>query len=216
MSDYSMLSYPYLYLGFIVLHFIGGQLLTSSIYWTRFRKNPLIYYKMQENNKHSELSILLSIPVIVWFISLSLYACSPQFRNSFWGWSLNSINPLFGWIFGLIGLLGMLLCQYQMGEAFRVGQEHEQESSQKTLYREACFKYSRNPIYFFSICYLIGVSLWCLIWPVWLSLLITVILIHRLVLSEEQFLSARFGQTYIQYKKEVPRYWPLVKQRDLS
>lgn len=107
----------------------------------------------------------------------------------------------------------MLACQYQMGEAFRIGQEEIESDLQNRFMHNGCFNYSRNPIYSFSMLYLIGVSLWALTWSVVLSLCAILILIHRLVLTEEEFLTQRFGSTYTNYKNTVPRYWSISKGR---
>lgn len=209
LNHFSIITDPFIYLGFIALHGISGQGLTGYLYWRRFKKNPVIYYKNKDKNNHSTISSWLSIPVGTWFISLCLYAFSGAFRHSILGWNWFHIAPIFGWLIGSIGLIGMLICQYQMGEAFRVGQEDNDQQSQNIMYHDRCFKYTRNPIYFFSILYLFGVSLWAMILPVWLSLVAIIMLIHHLVLTEEQFLTQRFGERYIHYKNEVPRYWPL-------
>lgn len=207
MNNLNIVAYPYIYLAFISLHLLSGQGLTGFFYWLRFGKSPVIYHQTKNQNKHNLISRWLALPVIFWFISLCFYAFSTSFRQSSLGFNFFNLNPLYGWGIALTGLFGMLVCQYQMGEAFRVGQEPEQQSSQNNLYRGRCFKYSRNPIYFFSMLYLIGVSLWVLIWPVWFALLMIIALIHFLVMEEELFLTQRFGQEYLQYKKQVPRYF---------
>ena len=200
----NIITHPFLYLAFISLHLLSGQGLTGLFYWLRFGKSPMVYIKNQ--NRHNVISRCLALPVLCWFISLCFYAFSLDFRQSTWGLSLYELNPLYGWLVALTGLVGMLICQFQMGEAFRVGQEPAQDNSQNKLYRERCFRYSRNPIYLFSILYLVGVSLWVLIWPVWIALTLIIALIHFLVLEEEVFLAQRFGEEYLQYKKKVPRY----------
>lgn len=212
MSTFSIITHPFISLGFIALHFFCGQLLTTYLYRRRFKKNPLICYQNKQNNVHSVISRWLSIPVSIWVIGLCCYAFSPAFRSSVVGSSWITLNPLYGWILGITGLFGMLVCQYQMGEAFRIGQEETESVLQNRFVREGCFNYSRNPIYVFSMMYLIGVSLWAMIWPVWLSLGTILVLIHRLVLTEEAFLTQRFGNAYTNYKNSVPRYWSLSKR----
>lgn len=206
MNAVSIIDHPYLYLGFIALHLLSGQGLTGFFYWLRFGKSPVIFHQTQKQNKHTMISKALALPVLCWFLSICFYVFSADFRHSSFGVPIISLNPVYGWSIALIGLVGMLVCQYQMGEAFRVGQEPQQQRSQNNLYRERCFKYSRNPIYFFSMLYLIGVSLWVMIWPVWCALGSILLMIHCLVLQEEQFLSQRFGEEYRQYKQQVPRY----------
>lgn len=38
-----------------------------------------------------------------------------------------------------------------------------------------------------------------------------IVLIHLLVLEEEHFLTQRFGDSYLIYKKSAPRYIGLIK-----
>src|SRR5437870_2308788 len=131
--SFTIITHPFIFLGFIVLHFIGGEIFTGYIYWYRFKKMPVIYYKFDGNNTHNIVSRWLAIPVIIWFASVGCYAFSPEFRQSFLGWNWLNINPFFGWLFGFVGLIGMLICQYQMGESFRIGQETVLGKSQQKI-----------------------------------------------------------------------------------
>ncbi|KTD56844.1 hypothetical protein Lsai_1821 [Legionella sainthelensi] len=211
MNQLSIIHHPYIYLVFISFHLFSGQGLTGVCYWLRFGKSPIICYQKKSHNQHHLISQWLILPVLVWFSCISLYALSQDFRSSCFNWPLSIINPLYGWGIAITGLVGMLVCQYEMGEAFRVGQESKKEQSQNILKTKGCFKFSRNPIYFFSILYLIGVSLWSLIWPVWIALMTIMVLIHFLVLEEEHFLAQRFGDAYLIYKKSAPRYIGLIR-----
>lgn len=214
MNNLSIIDHPYIYLVFISLHLLGGQGLTGLCYWLRFGKSPVLCYQAKNHNQHHLISQWLILPVVVWFSCMCFYALSQGFRSSFFNWPLLTINPLYGWVIALIGLIGMLICQYQMGETFRVGQEPQSEQSQTILNIKGCFKYSRNPIYFFSILFLIGASLWTLIWPIWIALTIIITLIHFLVLEEELFLTQRFGDSYLNYKKSAPRYIGIISVKE--
>ena len=213
MNQFTIINYPYIYLVFISLHLLLGQGLTGFLYWLRFKKSSVIYYQKKSHNPHHMISQWLILPVLFWFVSIIFFAFSNEFRQSIFGWPFIALNPLYGWVLALIGLFGMVVCQYQMGEAFRVGQEPEQEQSQHRLNTQGCFRFSRNPIYFFSILYLFGVSLWILIWLTWVCLITIVLLIHLLVLEEEKFLTKRFGKDYLDYKKRVWRYLGVAKDK---
>ena len=48
-----------------------------------------------------------------------------------------------------------------------------------------------------------------MLWPSWhmmMSLLLYVVLVHLMVLTEEEHLLARYGNEYLRYCEQVPRY----------
>ena len=89
-----------------------------------------------------------------------------------------------------------------LGSAIRVGLPDEPtEFNGRGLYR-----LSRNPIYAGIFLSMIGS---CVLVPAWFnfaSTAIAMVLHHRIVLAEEQFLAARFGQAWHDYRGRVRRY----------
>lgn len=68
------------------------------------------------------------------------------------------------------------------------------------------YRLSRNPLYVAAYAICTGS---CLVapHPVSLALFAAAALVHhRIILSEERFLEARFGPLYLEYKRRVPRY----------
>ncbi len=206
MMDYSVLDHSYFYLMFISLHLLLGQIGSSLVYRIRYGKSPLICYQIEKPNRHQMISQRLAIPVIAWFVQIVLLMTSASFRS----WSINypliNISPFWGLIVAGICLFGMLYCQFAMGKAFRIGQEHETAEQQKTLIVGGVFRYSRNPVYVFSTLFLWAASSWICTIPVLVSVITISFFINQLVLVEEQFLQQRFGISYLQYQQKVPRY----------
>lgn len=74
------------------------------------------------------------------------------------------------------------------------------------------YRYSRNPMYIGASLFYLGL---CLIgWSLSVSgILLLVVLIwwfilsHKAILLEESFLEQKYGETFLRYKKSVPRYF---------
>jgi protein-S-isoprenylcysteine O-methyltransferase Ste14 len=69
------------------------------------------------------------------------------------------------------------------------------------------FRYSRNPIYLGDWLILTGFSLWfATLWPILLSPVVWLMLLHWVIRREEEHLEAHFGQEYRNYKASVRRW----------
>jgi len=79
--------------------------------------------------------------------------------------------------------------------------------AQHTLARNGPFRFSRNPLYIGILCISIGLAL---MFGSVFGIVFTVILfgiIHIWVIyGEEKYLQSQFGDEYMQYTKEVPRW----------
>src|SRR5215472_8573158 len=76
-----------------------------------------------------------------------------------------------------------------------------------TIVRDGPFRFTRNPMYL-SLC-LVQIALGLFLND-WITLLfvvpLAVILHYGVVLREERYLTAKFGEPYLQYKREVRRW----------
>lgn len=101
-----------------------------------------------------------------------------------------------------VGLVVAGLGIRHLGSAICVGLPDEPtEFNDRGLYRV-----SRNPIYAGIFLSMIGS---CVLVPSWVTLASTavaMVLHHRIVLAEERFLAARFGQAWHDYRARVRRY----------
>jgi len=163
-------------------------------------------YKLSRKGQH-----FLGAPAIqtAWFITgkISLFLC--------WGLLLaKAIGPSLGWLLvfpplpwiALIllipGVLIMVVSFYDLGASLKVGLPRE-ETALKT---NGLYRYSRNPLY-------LGVYMVTIASVIYFPDIANIIfaasgiVIHHLItLSEEKFLSERFGDPYKVYKKKVRRY----------
>ncbi|MDR0572792.1 MAG: isoprenylcysteine carboxylmethyltransferase family protein [Tannerella sp.] len=102
-----------------------------------------------------------------------------------------------------VGLIIFLLALISFGKAWRIGID---EKNTNELITTGMFKYSRNPIFLFMDMYFMGIML---IYPNIVFIIIaicTVTGIHLQILREEKFLENKFGEKYIEYKRQTRRY----------
>jgi protein-S-isoprenylcysteine O-methyltransferase Ste14 len=113
-----------------------------------------------------------------------------------------------GIVLYMSGLAIVLIALIQLGQSTAVGlPERNTELKTRGLYR-----FTRNPIYLggFAIC--IG-SCFYAIHPVNILCCTIVIGIHlRIVRKEEEFLEKRFGQQWLDYRQQVPRYMGITRR----
>jgi protein-S-isoprenylcysteine O-methyltransferase Ste14 len=144
------------------------------------------------------------IPPVALFYFYTIFAAA-------FGWPLVSSQKFFhsniiAWIgVGLCytGLLVLFLSLVSFGRSFRVGIDVDQPDK---LVTTGIFAISRNPIYVGFALVLVGQFL---VFPNWIPLAYLaagVLLFHRQVLREEDFMRQHYGQDYAEYCRRVRRY----------
>jgi protein-S-isoprenylcysteine O-methyltransferase Ste14 len=101
------------------------------------------------------------------------------------------------------GLLLLLWSLISFKQSFRIGIDTDRPDA---LITSGIFGFSRNPIYVAFALVLIGEFL---IFPNWILLAYVagfVLVVHRQVLREEDYLTAHYGQEYLAYCGRVRRY----------
>ena len=144
------------------------------------------------------------IPPVAAFYFYTVFAAS-------FGWPLVSTQRFFqsdiiawigvGFCFG--GLLVLILSLVSFGKSFRIGIDVDHPDK---LITTGVFALSRNPIYVGFALVLVGQFL---VFPNWVPLaylLGGVLLFHRQVLREEDFMRRHYGDEYEQYCERVRRY----------
>ena len=76
-----------------------------------------------------------------------------------------------------------------------------------TIVRGGPFRFTRNPMYL-ALCFLqIALGFFLNDWITLMFVLPLALIFHYgVVLREERYLTAKFGEPYLQYKREVPRW----------
>ncbi|MCL2172877.1 MAG: isoprenylcysteine carboxylmethyltransferase family protein [Candidatus Bathyarchaeota archaeon] len=120
-------------------------------------------------------------------------------------WSLPTLPTIRenGLILMLFGVVVFLLAVTAMKNNWRAGYNYEQNTQ---LVTNGIYKFSRNPAFVgFDLIYIGCALAFPNILNITLTLLV-VTLFHIQILGEEEFLSKKFGQQYLEYKIKVNRY----------
>ena len=118
-------------------------------------------------------------------------------------YDINWFRLLISITFAAIGFIFLVLSSIYLGKNVRMGIPLK-ETKLKT---EGIYKISRNPMYIglhlitlSSIVYTMNIYLFIIG-------LYSIYVYHLIILSEEKFLSSRFGGDYLNYKQKVRRYF---------
>jgi protein-S-isoprenylcysteine O-methyltransferase Ste14 len=124
-----------------------------------------------------------------------------------WGVDISMIRLFssFKFISLILWLLGFILLfngRFGLGNSFRIGQPKE-DTQLKT---DGLFKFSRNPMYLGVYSTIFASILYTANWIILLIGIFVVIIHHKIVLAEEEYLKKTFGKKYIDYCTKVRRY----------
>jgi protein-S-isoprenylcysteine O-methyltransferase Ste14 len=110
-----------------------------------------------------------------------------------------------GIIFLLSGLLIIMITRQQFHQA---NQPTDPGNPTSQLITTKLFSWSRNPLYFGAVLFFIGLA--ALLNSFWLLILLlpTILAVHYiLIVPEEKYLAAKFGEPYRQYGISVHRWF---------
>jgi protein-S-isoprenylcysteine O-methyltransferase Ste14 len=103
----------------------------------------------------------------------------------------------------LLGGVIVLYSSINLGSSLRVGLPKEKTN----LNSKGVYTLTRNPIYIGVYAMILSSILFTSNIFVVLLGLYSIIIHHKIILSEEEFLLKRFGKPYAEYMKKVPRYF---------
>jgi protein-S-isoprenylcysteine O-methyltransferase Ste14 len=83
----------------------------------------------------------------------------------------------------------------------------------ETMLADGPYRRTRNPLYLGTLLHTVGVTILMPPSGALLAVVLLWVFEVRLALAEEPFLAARFGQPYLDYKAEVPRFLPAPTPR---
>ncbi len=107
-----------------------------------------------------------------------------------------------GFLLLLIGIPFLIISVYQLVVAF----------TGENLVTTGMYAMVRNPIYSAWILFLIpGIALLFQSWALLGASLVTYVSFRYFIIEEEEYLEEKFGQRYLEYKKEVNQIFPSYK-----
>jgi protein-S-isoprenylcysteine O-methyltransferase Ste14 len=137
------------------------------------------------------------------FVLMLLVFLTPQYPiGSHW---LDGLTDIIGCLFMLAGLaLRVLVVGYR--KSGTSGRSREIKTSELTT--DGAYAYVRNPLYLGNIVIAFGVMIIFL--NPWLFLVLLTYLLHYylIIRAEEEYLTQRFGEAYLSYKRGTPRLIP--------
>jgi protein-S-isoprenylcysteine O-methyltransferase Ste14 len=89
------------------------------------------------------------------------------------------------------------------GNSFRIGID---EKTNNQLITDGTFALSRNPVFLAFIVFFLGIFLTYSNLATMVFFVLLVIMVHRQILNEENFLKKHYGKEYEEYCKKVRRY----------
>ena len=132
--------------------------------------------------------------------------CAPaaQLLSIAFGWSLMPAGARFtGFLLGLLGDAVFLAAVLTMRDSWRAGIPDKDET---TLVTDGIYRFSRNPAFLAFDLQYIGVLLMFFHAATLICTVFAMVMLHLQILQEERFLTAVFGQPYLDYRRRVFRY----------
>ena len=157
--------------------------------------------------------------------AIVLYTCPKEVRTRLYdrkGWTKTQITfTVIGKMFSLVNIIIILLAPLKMGTAFVCGVVlytaglaglvtaviHYRDSPLGEPIRTGLYRFSRNPQILSIFVSFTGMILVVSSWVSLLFLAVTITGSHFSILGEEKRLTEQYGESYVEYKKKIPRYF---------
>lgn len=156
---------------------------------------------------------LTPFPFFLQLLIWGMFFAFPCIYNPFnWAWSqsyTSQVIPVLGgigWACVWIGLLILVIAMAWLGLPRSCGQEP------RKLEMSGPYRVTRNPQFMGGLLLIIG---YIVLWPSWYTLgwlAIFTVMMHMMVLTEEEHLHRIHGVDYERYCKRVPRYLGLPRR----
>lgn len=124
------------------------------------------------------------------------------------GWNVSLLpdwTRVLGVVFGVLGVAVFVCAVITMRDSWRAGVS---ETDSTELVTKGIFQISRNPAFLgFDLVY-IGILLMFFNWMLFAVSVLAILMLHlQIVNVEEDFLIRIFGESYLEYRKKVCRYF---------
>ena len=174
------------------LAIVGHQIIFQGMF---VAKNLYLRKKLGVSVRGQNSEATLAIACFVLIITTALVQA--------FGMTVAGVPLFVGSLLMLLSLVVAAASLYDLGDSWRVGVIEEQSTQ---LVQTGVYRFSRNPYF---LAYLLLFAAYTVLLQSYLLLAMSVlafVLIHRMVLREEQYLEALHGERYRQYRERVPRY----------
>src|SRR5262245_51652081 len=109
----------------------------------------------------------------------------------------------------LVALSGQVLRGLVIGLVYITRGGQNRQVWANSLVDGGMFAHSRNPLYVGNLLIIFGLALVHNGWAMYLIALPVFLFVYAAIVSaEEEYLSQRFGEAYVDYCQRVPRWWP--------
>ena len=174
---------------FYLFFFIRARILSKSIGKSIKGKNPIVNFSI----------FFAGISSII-FIT---YLIFPMISNYFYVIFNSQILSIIGSILIFIGLLTSIIASLSLKNSWRIGIDEDEKTE---LITSGIYKFSRNPYFLSFDLVLIGMVLCFFSFILIITVLVTIIFFHIIILNEEKYLEKKHGSNYQEYKEKVRRY----------
>ena len=185
---------------------VYSVLFGSFIIFIPFKK------KIQRRTTGVYLAFVIALAFEMFGIPLSIYIITWLFgiyypTDAVWGHTLYPFIGLTGmWIGTALNTVGIIFIIRGWKKIYR--EYWGQELDKRKLVTTGIYRYIRHPQYSGFIIITLGLLIhWATI-PLIIMLPILVLLYYKLSKKEEKLLEEEFGDKYLEYKREVPRFFP--------
>lgn len=184
---------------YISLVFVGRTL----IVWRRVKKFPITYSKT--DSAHDFLGRIFKMLVALSLVGPFVYASSEKFYQYLIPLKIFEVSDLqiIGIILAYLSMVWTIVAQSQMGNSWRIGIDKCQKTE---LIQKGLFKFSRHPIYLGVATTSLSLFLILPNVPTLIIFLMTSLTISIQARLEEEYLKKIYGQQFLNYSKNTPRW----------
>jgi protein-S-isoprenylcysteine O-methyltransferase Ste14 len=189
---------------YFILYFGIAFVAKSLIVAKRIGKNPLVL--PEDNSVYGLIGRYFKVMLIAIFLYVLSLALVPSVYSYFLPFpELETVYLKYAGIVLLtIAFILTVIAQSHMKNSWRIGID---EKTSTALITSGLFSYSRNPIFLGMLISLLGLFLTTPNALTSLFLIIGYMLIQIQIVFEEDFLTNQHGQSYIDYKQKVRRFF---------
>lgn len=180
----------------ILLHqlLFQGMFVVKNIALSRKLGEPI-----RGSNREANLSIVLFALFIALSIVFGLLVSAPGSVQLF---SEDSTLIITGLLLAASLLIGGASL-WDLGDSWRVGVIEEQKTA---LVQSGIYRFTRNPYFVAYLLMLGGYTVLLQNWILLVLLLVGFGVVHAMILKEERYLAGVHGDSYLNYRRRVPRY----------